>query len=465
MPKHILVVDDDECQRSDIARMVASFGYDVTAAIDGQDALDKLKICSPNAILADLVMPRMDGFALLKELGSRGEQIPTIVLTAMGAVEHAISIVHDLKAYWFLEKPVQPGVLRTLLERAVQQSTLRKEAEGLRQQLSYQGVLGDLVGSSPPMMEIFSLIRQVAPTTASVLISGESGTGKELVARAIHQLSARRDGPFVAVNCAALPETLMESELFGHEKGSFTGAAGRHEGCFEQANNGTLLLDEIGEMPIGTQAKLLRVIEESKVRRIGGSSDLAINVRVLAATNRPPQQAVEDKYLREDLYYRLNVFHICVPSLRDRTQDIPAISSALLSYLNRKHGCRVTGLSQEVLNRFALSTWPGNVRELRNLLERATILAGEGEIQIRHLPGVAAPKPAALPPLADDVLQVPVGRSMDEVEEAYLQLTLKHTKNNKRRAAEMLGLCLRTLHNKLRTYEGDKARSAAGCSD
>jgi DNA-binding NtrC family response regulator len=468
MPEHILVVDDDEFQRSDMARMVASFGFNVTTAVDGQDALDKLKACSPNAILADLVMPRMDGFALLKELAARGEQIPTVILTAMGSVDHAISIVHDLKAYWFLEKPVQPGVLRTLLERAIQTSQLRREAEGLRQQLSYQGVLGELIGSSQPMMEIFSLIRQVAPTSASVLISGESGTGKELVARAIHKLSSRRDGPFVAVNCAALPETLMESELFGHEKGSFTGAAGRHEGCFEQANNGTLLLDEIGEMPIGTQAKLLRVIEESKVRRIGGSSDIGISVRVLAATNRPPQQAVNDKHLREDLFYRLNVFHVCLPALRERKQDIPAIASALLLHLNKKHSCRITGLSPEVLEWFSTCSWPGNVRELRNLLERATILAGEGEIQMSHLPGVAVTKPVAavapaMPaPVPDDVLQVHVGRSMNEVEEAYLRLTLKHANNNKRRAAEMLGLCLRTLHNKLRTYESDKARSAVG---
>ena len=462
MPEHILVVDDDECQRSDMARMVASFGFNVTTAVDGQDALEKLNVCSPNAILADLVMPRMDGFALLKELGARGEQIPTVILTAMGSVDHAISIVHDLKAYWFLEKPVGPGVLRTLLERAIQQSHLRREADGLRQQLSYQGVLGELVGNSPPMMEVFSLIRRVAPTSASVLISGESGTGKELVARAIHKLSPRHDGPFVAVNCAALPETLMESELFGHEKGSFTGAAGRHEGCFEQANNGTLLLDEIGEMPIGTQAKLLRVIEESKVRRIGGSSDIGISVRVLAATNRPPEQAVKDKHLREDLFYRLNVFHVSLPPLRERPQDIPAIASALLVNLNKKHGCRVTGLSPQVLEWFALSQWPGNVRELRNLLERATIVAGEGEIQLSHLPGIALPKPVLVAPQAApaDLLQVRVGRSMEEVEEAYLRLTLKHVNNNKRRAAEMLGLCLRTLHNKLRSYEGDQARSA-----
>ena len=466
MPEHILVVDDDECQRTDLARMVSSFGFDVTTAGDGLEALQKLQARGPNAILADLVMPRMDGFALLKELSARGDQTPTVILTAMGSVDHAISVVHDLKAYWFLEKPVQPGVLRTLLERAIQQCRLRKEAEGLRQQLSYQGVLGDLVGSSPPMMEIFSLIRQVAPTSASVLISGESGTGKELVARAIHGLSPRRDGPFVAVNCAALPETLMESELFGHEKGSFTGAAGRHEGCFEQANNGTLLLDEIAEMPIGTQAKLLRVIEESKVRRIGGSSDIAISVRVLAATNRPPQQAIGEKHLREDLFYRLNVFHILLPPLRDRTEDIPAIASALLIHLNKKHGCRVTGLSPEVLSWFAQSTWPGNVRELRNLLERAVILAGDGEIQMSHLPGLAAPKPAVTlqPAPPDDVLQVPVGRSMNEVEEAYLRLTLKHANYNKRRAAEMLGLCPRTLHNKMRGYEHDKARSAAAAA-
>jgi len=473
MAAHILVVDDDAQQRADLAEIVKSLGYEVTTAADGNEALNKLASVPVNAILTDLVMPGMDGVALLKELDARGDRTPAVVLTGFGSIDQAISFVHDLKAFWFLEKPVQPGVVRTLLERALQQNQLVKEAERLHSQLSYQGILGDLVGDSPSMKEVFSMIRQVAPTTASVLISGESGTGKELVARAIHSLSSRSGGPFVAVNCAALPESLMESELFGHEKGAFTGAVERRAGCFEQAQNGTLLLDEIGDMPIGTQAKLLRVIEEAKVRRLGGTKDIPIAVRVLAATNRSPEEAVQNKLLREDLYYRLNVFHLSLPPLRDRKGDIPAIATGMIRDLNRKHGCRVTHLSPEVLDYFAGESWPGNVRELRNQVERAVIMASEGEIQLRHLPGaVGAQKPAepaetpareaaAAPTLPNNTLQIKVGVPMSEVEEKYIRLTLRHTKNNKKRAAELLGLCLRTLHNKLRTYEdSNKVRSA-----
>jgi DNA-binding NtrC family response regulator len=405
----------------------------------------------------------MDGIALLKELAARGDRTPAIVLTGFGSMDQAISFVHDLKAFWFLEKPVQPGVMRTLLERAVQQSQLLEETDRLNRQLSYQGVLGDLVGESTAMKEIFSLIRQVAPTTASVLITGESGTGKELVARAIHSLSPRSQAPFVAINCAALPETLIESELFGHEKGSFTGAVERRAGCFEQAQNGTLLLDEIGEMPVATQAKLLRVLEESKVRRLGGARDIPISVRVLAATNRAPEKAIESKHLREDLYYRLNVFHIPLPPLRERTEDIPLLAASLIRDVNRKHGSRVTHLSPEVLERFQASSWPGNVRELRNLMERAAILAGEGEIQLRHLPGAVAPPPPQVVPQVplEDALQVRAGSPMSEIEEAYIRLTLKHTKNNRRQAAELLGICLRTLHSKLSTYESVRASGVA----
>jgi transcriptional regulator with PAS, ATPase and Fis domain len=315
------------------------------------------------------------------------------------------------------------------------------------------------------MKEVFSLIRQVAPTTASVLITGESGTGKELVARAIHRLSPRSGGPFVAVNCAALPESLVESELFGHEKGAFTGAAARSAGCFEQAQNGTLLLDEIGEMPVATQAKLLRVIEESKVRRLGGANDIPISVRVLAATNRSPEKAIQEKHLREDLYYRLNVFHISLPPLRERKQDIPSIAAALIGGLNQKHDCRVTHLSADVLARLTASSWPGNVRELRNMIERAVIVAGKGEIQLQHLPGALVPQAQpSLPPRNapdEDVLTIRAGAQMREVEEAYMRLVLRHTNNNKRRAAKVLGVCLRTLHGKLRSFEDRKAQGAS----
>jgi DNA-binding NtrC family response regulator len=459
----VLIVEDDADQRSDLAEMVASLGFQVATAPDGKEALRRLASFPANVILSDLVMPCGDGVELLKELQARGDRTPTIVLTGFGSIEQAISIVHDLKAFWFVEKPVQPGVLRALLERAIQQNQLVEETELLARQLSYQGVLGELVGDSPLMREIFSLIRQVAPTTASVLITGESGTGKELVARAIHRLSPRAGGPFIAVNCAALPESLMESELFGHEKGAFTGAVERRAGCFERAQNGTLLLDEIGEMPIGTQAKLLRVIEESKVRRLGGGSDIPISVRVLAATNHSPEKAIQNKLLREDLYYRLNVFHISLPALRDRKQDIGPISTALIRDLDKKHGCRVTHLSPEVLQRFEEYSWPGNVRELRNVVERAVILAGQGEIQPRHLPTTLVPQPERVAPQPEGLLQISVGARMKEVEEAYIKLVLKHTEHNRKRAAEILDIGLHTLYNKLRSYrEKDQEEQSAG---
>jgi DNA-binding NtrC family response regulator len=464
MSARILVVEDDAGERSDLAEMVAAFGFQVATAEDGRQALEKLASFPANAILTDLMMPGVDGIELLKELTARGDRTPTIVLTAFGSIDQAISIVHDLKAFWFLEKPVQPRIMRALLERAIQQSRLVEETERLSRQLSYQGVLGDMVGDSPGMKEVFSWVQQVAPTTASVLITGESGTGKELVARAIHRLSPRSGGPFVAVNCAALPESLVESELFGHEKGAFTGAAARRLGCFEQAQNGTLLLDEIGEMPIATQAKLLRVIEESNVRRLGGASDIPISVRVLAATNRSPEKAIQDKQLREDLYYRLNVFHISLPPLRERREDIPEIAAALIGDLNQKHGCQVTHLSPAVLARFNASSWPGNVRELRNVIERAIIVARQGAIELRHLPGASVPEPPATviaETLQEDgVFSVRAGASMREVEEHYIRLVLRHTNNNKRKAAKVLGICLRTLHSKLRSFEAQNSRGA-----
>jgi DNA-binding NtrC family response regulator len=462
---HVLVVDDEENQRAGLAKMIQAWGMAVETAADGQEALDKLADWPAHVLITDLMMPRVDGFELLKRLGTQGTLPPAIVLTAFGNIETAIQTVLDLHAFWFLEKPVQPSQLKVLLERAAAQSRLAEKAERLERRLAYQGVLVDLVGGCPAMQQLFSLIQQMAPSKASVLVTGESGTGKELVARAIHQLSPRRDGPFVAINCAALPETLMESELFGHEKGAFTGALERRAGCFELAQHGTLLLDELGEMPIGTQAKLLRVLEDSRVRRLGGKTETAVDVRVVASTNKVVEDALRKGELREDLYYRLNVFQLNLPPLRQRDDDLPMLTEALIDNLNHKHETRVVDVHPEVVEQFKRYSWPGNVRELRNVLERAVILAGEGTITTHHLPrdfGVP-PGSRAIQQVAEpDAVRLPVGTTVGDAERALIQMTLQHTRNNKTRAAEILGISLKTLFNKLKEYGAAEAEAGAG---
>jgi len=323
------------------------------------------------------------------------------------------------------------------------------------------------------MQEIFALLQQAGPSKACVLVTGESGTGKEMVARTLHALSPRRQGPFVAINCAALPESLIESELFGHVKGSFTGASERRAGCFEVAQNGTLLLDEIGEMPLGTQAKLLRILEDSKVRRVGGKHEFEVDVRVVAATNKVPEEAVRGGHLREDLFYRLNVFQVHLPPLRERKLDIPLIAEALLVDLNRKHECRVAEISPAVLEVLERHNWPGNVRELRNVLERAVILAGEGAIEMQHLPAflqirTPAGEPANTSGGASSAPATPeqggvrfqIGTTVEEAERGLILRTLEFTRNNKTRAAEILGISLKTLHNKLKEYGSSSDQSA-----
>lgn len=462
----VLIVDDEETQRTGLASMISSWGLAVDTAADGQEALEKLATFTPHVLVTDLMMPRVDGFELLRRMGAQNIAVPAIVLTAFGNIETAIATIHDLNAFWFLEKPIQPRALRVLLERAAAQSRLTQETERLQRQLSYQGVLGDLVGSSALMQQVFSLIRQVAPSKAAVLVTGESGTGKELVARAVHALSPRGGGPFVAINCAAMPETLMESELFGHEKGAFTGAIERRAGCFELAQHGTLLLDEIGDMPTATQAKLLRVLEDSRVRRLGGKSEMVVDVRVVASTNKVLEESLKKGDFREDLFYRLNVFQISLPPLRQRLEDIPPLAEALLSDLNHKHGCRVTDFASDVLEAFRRHHWPGNVRELRNVIERAVILAGEGTITIQHLPQNFGSSHGARPAPEtneEDSVRLPVGSTVAEAERALIQLTLRHTRNNKTRAAEILGISLKTLFNKLKEYgaEAERGQSAA----
>ena len=471
----VLIVDDDASQRSGLAALVSAWGMTAEVAGDGNEALAKLQDFAADVIVTDLNMPGLDGFGLLERLSESGEMPPTIVLTAFGNIETAVRTVHELNAFWYLEKAsYQVSELELLIKRAGSHARLHSEKRILERQLSYQGVLGEMVGRAPRMQEIFALLRQAAPSKASVLVTGESGTGKEMVARTIHRLSPRHDGPFVAVNCAALPETLIESELFGHEKGSFTGASERRPGCFEVAQNGTLLLDEIGEMPLATQAKLLRILEDSKVRRLGGKTEFEVDVRVVAATNKVPEEAVKGGHLREDLFYRLNVFHVHLPPLRERRDDIPVIVDSLIVEVNHKHDCKVTGVGAGVMDYLERHPWPGNVRELRNVLERAVILAGEGNIEVKHLPAfllgepqketmaaaAAAPRGPALTEM--ESVQFTIGTTVEEAEKGLILRTLEHTHNNKTRAAEILGISLKTLHNKLKEYgQGKELASGA----
>lgn len=329
-------------------------------------------------------------------------------------------------------------------------SHIQRENDLLRKQLLERGAFAELVGNSPPMREVYALIEQVAPSSASVLITGESGTGKEMVARTIHRLSPRRGGPFIAINCSAIPETLMESELFGHEKGAFTGAASRRQGCFELADTGTLLLDEIAEMPPLLQAKLLRVIEERHLRRLGSKKEVPIDVRLLAATNQDPEEAVRRGTLRRDLLYRLNVIRIDLPPLRDRKDDLPLLAQHLVTQMAEKHNRPARFLSPAALSVLQFHLWPGNVRELRNVIERAVIICSAEQIERHHF----APYPIDQRERhrQEDTVSFPVGTPLEEVERQMILRTLQKTGNNKTRAAELLGISLKTMHNKLNLY-------------
>src|SRR3954470_5333226 len=373
MPEKVLIVDDEEPARTGVAELVSSWGYRTEMAKDGLEALDKVVTWSPAIVVTDLAMPRMDGMELIQRLAEQPQELKVVVVTANTEVSSAVEAM-KLGAYDYITKPIDFKRLKAILQNASLLQGTERELEVTRRNLRNSGVLGRLVGKSKKMQEIFTLIERVAPTTASVLITGESGTGNEMVARTLHDLSPRKSKPFVAINCSAIPETLIESEIFGHEKGAFTGALERRAGCFELAEEGTLLLDEIGEMPSGTQAKLLRVLEDRKFRRLGSKVETEANVRVLAATNKVPEEAVARGELRNDLYYRLNVFNIHMPPLREHKEDVDHLAEALLADMNAKHGRTVGGLSDEVRQQFLAYNWPGNVRELRNTLERAVIV-------------------------------------------------------------------------------------------
>jgi DNA-binding NtrC family response regulator len=445
----VLVVDDELHERQGLVELLAVWGYRADTAADGQEALEKAAALNPAVIVSDLRMPRLDGMGLLRQIHETHPEVSFIILTGQGTIEEAVEAT-KLGAFNFLEKPVDPKRLRIELRNCLERHESERQLEVAHRRLREAGILGQLVGRSKKIQEIMSLIQQVAPSRASVLITGESGTGKELAARTVHELSPRKSRPFVAVNCAAIPETLMESEIFGHEKGAFTGAVERRVGCFELADEGTLLLDEIGEMPIATQAKLLRVLEDSKVRRLGSKSEISVDVRVLASTNKVPEEAVAKGQLRSDLYFRLNVVQIFMPTLRERPEDLDLLVPALLEDLNRKHGCSVRGVEEEVLQALRSYSWPGNVRELRNVLERAVVTSSGELIRKKDLaPDFGRPAPTG----TDDNLRLRPGLTVEEAERRLILETLNFSQNNKTRAAEMLGISLKTLHNKLKEYE------------
>jgi len=447
-PERVLIVEDDAATRLGLAELVRAWGYETAEAASGEEALQRLGPFHPSIVVSDLVMPGMSGLDLLRELKDQLGDLAVVILTAQGSVDTAVAAIKD-GAYDYLTKPVDPQRLRILLEKIAERQATRREVQGLRRQLREQGRFGRLVGHNSGMRRVYRVIEQAAPTAASVLVSGESGTGKELVAQTIHELSPRAAQPYVAINCAAIPEALLESEIFGHEKGAFTGAYDRRLGCFEQAHRGTLFLDEIAEMAPAMQVKLLRVLQERKFRRLGGRDEQAVDVRVLAATNSQPQEAVKSGALREDLFYRLNVFTIELPPLRERLDDVPLLVQAFLEEFNARNNKAVRVVEPDALRALEGYAWPGNVRELRNVIERATILAEGDAIELRHLPAtLAATSGSSL-----RTLSLAPGTTVEEAERRLILLTLEHTGNNKTRAAEILGISLKTLHNKLNRFK------------
>ncbi|HXQ97270.1 MAG TPA: sigma-54 dependent transcriptional regulator [Candidatus Limnocylindrales bacterium] len=454
--ERILIVEDEQNARAGYEALLRKWGYTVLGVGSGEEALEQFAEFEPALIIADVELPGIDGLTLLARLGDELQNVPAIIITGRGSEDRAVAAIES-GAFWYIEKPLQAPVLRALLDRALGRSRDRKQVAALTRQMRDAGRLGNLVGGSKSMQEMLRVIELAAPSTASVLITGETGSGKEIVARTLHRLSPRADKPFVAINCSAIPESLMESEIFGHERGAFTGAAERRLGCFELADGGTLLLDEIGEMPAPTQAKLLRVLEDGKVRRLGSKTETPVNVRVLAATNRDPEQAVNKGALRQDLFFRLNVFRIHLPPLREHKQDIPALVEQLLQDLATKHGKTVRGASSEVMDAFQSYTWPGNVRELRNVLERALIVCDRDVIGRAHLPPDFGHAPANVASGLSS-LRFPIGTTVESAERELILQTLAAT-NNKTRAAELLGISLKTLHNKLKEYDSSQPDS------
>src|SRR5256885_459784 len=460
MKGRVLIMGSDAQDSTWLAEALRSKGYEVQTKIEASQAVEVADAFTPTAIITDTAASDADGFAMLRDFRAHQPHTPVIIIADDSSVEMAVRAIQEEGAYHYFEKPVDLEKLSVVLERALEFSEARRENEILRRELRDRGAFGELVGQSECMQKVYSLIEQVASSSASVLITGESGTGKELAARTIHNLSPRRNAPFLAINCSAIPDTLMESELFGHEKGAFTGAVSRRHGCFELANLGTLLLDEIGEMPTLLQAKLLRVLEERVVHRLGSRKDVPVDVRLLAATNKEPHGAVRDGFLREDLLYRLNVISIHLPPLSERLEDLPLLTQHLVTRLAAKHNRPSRFISPAALDALRYHSWPGNVRELRNVIERAVVICSGEQIERHHF----APYPfdQRQKRRSEDTVTFPVGTPLREIERQMILRTLDKTGNNKTRAAQLLNISLKTLHNKLNDY---RARGLLGDRD
>jgi two-component system response regulator AtoC len=444
-----LIVDDDPPHLEALCSLVEQEGFTTRGTSTIAEARGALGERLPDVIVTDLMLPDGSGLDLLRDLDGQPRRPEIILVTGHATVESAVTAMR-LGVLDYLTKPIDLPRLKSVLENVTRTLDMRHEIGNLRGELRKLGRLGQLIGASPAIQQVYDMIARVAPTDATVLVQGESGTGKELVAQTIHELSRRRRGPFLAINCGAVSPNLIETELFGHERGSFTGAAQRHRGHFERASGGTLFLDEVTEMPIELQVKLLRVLETSSVMRIGGDEPVHTDVRVVAATNRVPTQAVAEGKLREDLYYRLNVFPIVLPPLREREGDIVRLAEHFLNGLNEQEGCRKT-FTAAALARLERHEWPGNVRELKNVVHRAHILA-DGEIDAKCLsPELGMPASAPVTPGAPPSFRV--GTSLDEAERQLILATLEYFEGDKKKAAEVLGISLKTLYNRLNVYK------------
>ncbi len=445
--KHILIVDDEKDTRDFMARALEE-NYMVSTAANAEMAMAALAD-DPSIVLmlSDVRMPGADGLQLLKAAKEKYPKLVCILLTAFGTVDQAVSAMKD-GAEDFIMKPVDLDQLDLRVAKALEKADLEKEVANLRQQIDEQFGLDNMIGASPKMRRVFDMVRRVAKSSATVLLQGPNGTGKDMVAHAIHNHSVRANGPFIAVNCGAIPHSLIESELFGHEKGSFTGAVTQHIGSFESANHGTIFLDEIGELPLDMQVKLLRVLENRSFTRVGGNQEVQVDIRVVAATNRDLKTMVEAGTFREDLFYRLNVVDITLPALKERPEDIPLLVARFIKELSEKNGLPARGITPAAMHLLEGYDWPGNVRELRNTIERMVVLAPGDQIDVDDVPESIQPS-APLPPS-------PASGTIGENEKAQILSMVKTCNGNLSKAARQLGISRRTIYRKLEQYQKEE---------